>query len=175
MSKLKPAFRFILLGTLAFLLIGRETEREIIPISSRELVAKKKDWERTQRAEAGPEVLQHLVDSIIYKEILCREALRLHFHQTDSVVWNRLVQNMRFATPDTHQDEGDLFQQALSLDMHLSDLIVKRRLVARMEQFIKHTHYIDEPDESDIDRLIIDKPDLFSKGERLSFCHVFLN
>ncbi len=175
MSRFQAVFRFILLGTLAFLITGKESTLEIIPISSRELTAAKISWERANRATAGPAVLTYIVDDIIYKEILCREAIKLYFHQTDRVVWNRLIQNMRFAQPDTTADDEELFLQALSLDMHLSDLIVKRRLVARMEHFIKNNHYIDEPDEAEKGRFIRQNPDLFKKGKKISFGHVFLS
>ncbi len=175
MSRFQAVFRFLILGTLVFLVIGKESAREIIPIPSQELVKAKESWELANRTKAGPAVLKYIVDDIIYKEILCREALNLHFHQTDRVVWNRLIQNMRFAQPDTTMDDEELFIQALSLDMHLTDLIVKRRLVARMEHFIKNNHYIDEPDDAEIDRFIRQNPDLFKKGEKISFGHVFLS
>lgn len=175
MGKLKPALHFILLGALAFLLIGRESARDEIFLSSQELVTIKERWERTNRVKASPEVLKHLLDETIYSEILLREALKLHFHQTDRVVWRRLIQNMSFASPEASMDDEELFKQGLSLYMHLSDLIVRRRLIARMERFIKNSYAIDEPVDSDIDRFIQDNPDLFAKGERVSFCHVFLS
>jgi len=174
LGKLKPAFHFLLLGTAAFLLIGRGSAREEILISSRELLTIKQNWERTNRAEAGPAVLEHILDNVIYNEILLREALALHFHHTDSVIWTRLIRNMRFASKEASIDDEELFKQALSLDMHRSDLIVRRRLIARMERFIKSSYAIDEPDDSHIDAFIADNPGLFSGGVRISFCHVFL-
>ncbi len=175
MGKLKPAIHFLLLGIVVFLLIGRESAREDILISSRELVTIKETWERANRADAGPAVLKHILDNVIYNEILLREALKLRFHQTDNVVWSRLTRNMSFTSQDIPTDNEDLFRQALSLDMHLSDLIVRRRLIARMERFIKNNYSIAEPDESQIDAFIQDNPDLFPRGERVSFCHVFLS
>ncbi len=178
-----PACIFILLGTLVFIMtevgsgLFNETgnsEREFIRISSQELVDMTKSWERTNRTEADPAVLNYLVDNMVYNEVLCREALKLDLHQTDTVVWQRLVQNMRFVEPDTAMDEEKLFEQALSLDMHLSDLIVKRRLVSRMERFIKRAHAIEEPEEADIDRFIKKNSNMFAQGGRLSFSHVFL-
>jgi hypothetical protein len=174
LGKLKPAFHFLLLGTALFLLIGRESPRDEIHISSQELVTIKQNWERANRAEAGPAVLKYILNNAIYNEILLREALTLHFHQTDTVVWNRLIRNMRFASQEAVLGDEDLFVQALALDMHRSDLIVRRRLIARMEHFIKQNYAIDAPDDPVIDAFIKDNPDLFSRGERVSFCHVFL-
>jgi hypothetical protein len=156
-------------------LVQRDDAREVIPLSSQELVITKENWERANRTQAGPAVLKYIVDDLIYKEILLREALKLHFHQTDNVVWSRLTKNMRFASQDTSLDEEELFKQALSLDMQHSDLIVRRRLIARMEQFIKNNYSIEEPTDEDIQRFIEENSDLFSKGEKVSFCHVFLS
>ncbi len=178
MSRLKIVFRFIVLGALAFLLTGRDSVQEIIPISSQELLKVKENWERTNKTQADLAVLKYIVDNTIHNEILFREALNLHFHQTDGVVWSRLIRNMRFASQDTSMedmDDGELFEQALNLDMHVTDLIVKRRLVARMEQFIKNNHYIDQPDNKDIDHFINDNAHLFSDKKSITFSHVFLS
>ena len=174
-DKLKPTLQFLLLGAVAFLLIGRESPREDILISSRDLVALKETWERTNRTDAGPAVLRHILERAVYDEVLVREALHLGFHETDAVVRNRLIQNMRLASPASTAADDALFRDALSLNMHRSDVIVRRRLIARMEQFIRTHHAIDEPSESDIDAFIADNPGRFPDGERLSFCHIFLS
>ena len=186
-GRLRPALHFIVLGTIAFMLIGKGDAREAVQISSQDLIAMKEDWEQANRTEAGPQVLKYFVNRLTYNEILIREALKLHFHQTDNVVWSRLIRNMAFASPDTSlstsretiqktlQEGEELFGQALSLDMHLSDLIVRRRLIARMEQHIKNNYYIKQPDDSEIDRFIDNHPELFSNEMKISFCHVFLS
>ena len=175
MRKLKPALYFLLLGAFAILLIHRDEPREVIDLFSWQLLMQKESWERSNRARAGSEVMAHILDDLIYKEVLVREALRLRFHQADNIVWTRLIRNMRSASQVTAMEDEELFRQALSLELHRSDLVVRRRLIARMERFIKNNYLIEEPDDSDVNRFITENPDLFSRGKRVSFCHVFLS
>ena len=107
---------------------------------------------RNARASAGQRLeeaqLAALVDAEVADELLYRQALAYGFDRDDPVVFNRLVQNMRFAGADPERAAADLFEEARELGMHRSDLVVRRRLIQRMRLLIESR--VEEPSDSDL-------------------------
>lgn len=92
--------------------------------------------------------LDALVDAEVADELLYRQALAYGFDRDDPVVFNRLVQNMRFAGADPERAAQDLYEDARELGMHRSDLVVRRRLIQRMRLLIESR--AEEPSDSEL-------------------------
>src|SRR5262249_53297971 len=71
---------------------------------------------------------EHTVD----EEILYREALARGLDRDDPVVRERVIQNMRLLSDDSHADEPTLFRQGLDIGLDRSDIVVRRHLAASM-------------------------------------------
>jgi hypothetical protein len=76
------------------------------------------------------------------------QARALHLHETDSVVRQRLVLNMRFLDGQSAAPEEELFQKAIALGMDQSDIIVQRRLIDRVQAMIRAGVRSRTPDEA---------------------------
>jgi len=92
--------------------------------------------------------LAALVESEVADELLYRQALAYGFDRDDPVVFNRLVQNMRFAGADPERAAEDLYREARELGMHRSDIVVRRRLIQRMRLLIESR--VEEPSDSEL-------------------------
>jgi hypothetical protein len=92
--------------------------------------------------------LEALVDAEVADELLYRQALAYGFDRDDPVVFNRLVQNMRFAGADPERAAQDLYEDARELGMHRRDLVVRRRLIQRMRLLLESR--VEEPSESEL-------------------------
>jgi hypothetical protein len=102
---------------------------------------------RTGRALEAAQ-LEALVDAEVADELLYRQALAYGFDRDDPVVFNRLVQNMRFAGADPERAAQDLYEDARELGMHRSDLVVRRRLIQRMRLLLESR--VEEPSDSEL-------------------------
>ena len=79
--------------------------------------------------EPRPDELTARVAARVDEELLVREARALGWHRSDPVVRMRLVQNLRFVSPEDAEAEPDaLLERAYALGMDETDVVVRRRL-----------------------------------------------
>ena len=106
------------------------------------------------------------------EEVLLREALRLGLDRSDTVVRQRLVQNVRFARADAQLDEAAAFAEALALGMAHRDLVARRRLVQALEErLVQGTRVTD----ADVDAFVAAHADRYAAPRRISFEQVYLS
>lgn len=142
-----PLLHFLLLGGLLF------AAQKLLPqspgaitLSPAEIERLRQDWQRESgRAPTGPELVAAL-QSRVDEEILLREALRLKLDERDGVARRRLLQNMRFAFPDTQADEARLLHEAQRLGMNTRDRVVRQRLTELMRQRLEGAPALSDAD-----------------------------
>jgi hypothetical protein len=107
------------------------------------------------------------------EERLVREALALGLHESDAVVRDRLVRNLRFlgAVPD-RADEA-LFRDALALGLHTTDVVVRRRLVQRLELAALNAARESEPGDAELQAFLEAHPERFATPARARISQVY--
>lgn len=105
----EPFFHFIIIGALLFALYewsgkGSYTEAgndiQITATATNEL---RQQWLKQNGSEADKDTLDELVDSLVYQEVLLREAKRLGLDKNDIIVRRRLIQKMEFLSANLAQ------------------------------------------------------------------------
>ena len=105
----EPFFHFIIIGALLFTLYefaaGKSSyeSEELIHISSDTLDSLREQWRKQNGSEPDQAVLEELAESVIYQEVLLREARRLGLDSNDTIVRRRLVQKMEFLAANLAQ------------------------------------------------------------------------
>tara|TARA_Y100001958_G_C21227505_1_gene552952 strand:- start:715 stop:1638 length:924 start_codon:yes stop_codon:yes gene_type:complete len=101
-------------------------------------------------------LFKRLIEEEITNEILFKEAINLKINESDLLVRNWLVRNMKFllkreneATKEKMSDEK-YFKQALSLGIDRKDQVVKRILVNRMKDILSYKRGILSPSVKEI-------------------------
>lgn len=173
-----PLPHFLLLGGLLFGAkqwlpsAGPDAAPQSIHVSAADLQRLRDDWQRdTARAPSAAELrgsLQRHVD----EELLLREAIKRGLDRADPVARERLVNNMRFAFPESPASDGGLLDEARRLGMHTRDLVVRRRLVQVMEMRIVSRANIGEAELRDY---IARHPERYSQPARYAFRHAFFS
>jgi hypothetical protein len=125
---------------------------------------------RTGRALEAAQ-LEALVDAEVADELLYRQALAYGFDRDDPVVFNRLVQNMRFAGADPERAAQDLYEDARELGMHRSDLVVRRRLIQRMRLLLESR--VEEPSDSELRAYFEAQAEELLRPARLRLTQIF--
>jgi hypothetical protein len=115
--------------------------------------------------------LEALVDAEVADELLYRQALAYGFDRDDPVVFNRLVQNMRFAGADPERAAQDLYEDARELGMHRSDLVVRRRLIQRVRLLLESR--AEEPSDSELRAYFEAQAEELLRPARLRLTQIF--
>lgn len=129
---------------------------------------------RSGRA-AGKAELAALVEAEIEEELLVRHARSLGLHESDPVVWNRLVQNMRFAGAAAERAPEELFAEALELGMDRTDVVVRRRLAQIVRLSIEAGARSIEPSEAEVRAYYEANAERFVRPTRVRITHVFFD
>lgn len=171
----EPILHFLLLGGMLFIAQQQwavHVSPQVIEVSEAERARLQHEWlARTGRmptpAEADALVHKHVND-----ELLFQEAKRLGLHETDPVVHQRLIRNMRFAEQDSDSAETKLIDAALALGMLDRDLVIRRRLIQRMQHRLESQVHITEADASTYYR---DHPEEFQTPAGFSIRQLFFS
>lgn len=152
----RPLLHFLLIGAVLFALDRWWTGEAATPAAAPVVIPAERVEELTRAFAAqlgrAPDEAERaaLIRAEVDDELLFRRALELGLHRDDPVVRNRLVQNMRFASPDAADDAEALYAEALELGMDRTDVVVHRRLVQRMRLGIEAGALDPEPDEAEL-------------------------
>jgi PPIC-type PPIASE domain len=174
----RPWVHFIVLGSLLFYLQGvffPEPKPVLGPLSEARLEALQKQWLASVGREPTPEQLARMVQAELDRDMLFARALELKLHLYDTVVYQRLVLNMRFLQQGTDTTEAELYKQALDLRLHLSDEVIKRRMVQVMEQLLLAANPPHAPTEAEIVAEFDQRREELRKAPRYSIEHIYFN
>ena len=107
----EPFLHFILIGALLFGVYQLSVDDSYydlgnnIRISANDIDSLRATWRSQNGTEPDRDTLDGLIDSLIYEEVLLREAQRLSLDKNDTIVRRRLVQKMEFLSANLSQLE----------------------------------------------------------------------
>ena len=135
----RPWLHFIVLGMLLYYLqvVLFPPPRPVIgPLAPERVEALREQWFASVRRLPTEDQMARMIDSELDRDMLFQRALSLDLHLYDTVVYQRLLRNMRFLQLAEGKSDQELYNQALEMRLHLGDEVVKRRLIQVMEQLL---------------------------------------
>lgn len=135
----RPWLHFIVLGCLLFYLQGRylPAPKPVVgPLSAARMDALQQQWMASVGRPPDAEQLAFMVAAELDRDMLFQRALELELHLYDTVVYQRLLLNMRFLQMGEGKSDDELYQMALAMRLHMGDEVIKRRLIQVMEQLL---------------------------------------
>ena len=116
------------------------------------------------------------VAQLTREAILLSEARRAGWAQTDPVIFERLVANMRFVAPEeARRDAVDLYDEAVKLGMLDSDVVVRKRLLERATQVLGSVPDAQRPTDAQMQAYLDAHAKDFELPARVRFGQVFLS
>lgn len=135
----RPWMHFIVLGALLFYLQGvffPEPRPVVGPVNQARLETLLQQWFTSTGRMPSPEQQARMVAAELDRDMLFQRAIELELYLYDTVVYQRLLRNMRFLQLGEGKTDQELYEQALEMRLHLGDEVVKRRLIQVMEQLM---------------------------------------
>ena len=135
----RPWMHFIVLGALLYYLQGvffPEPKPVVGPINESRLEALQQQWFSSTGRMPTAEQQARMVAAELDRDMLFQRAIELELYLYDTVVYQRLLRNMRFLNMGEGKTDQELYEQALEMRLHLGDEVVKRRLIQVMEQLM---------------------------------------
>lgn len=135
----RPWLHFIVLGSVLYYLQGvyfPAPKPVVGPLNASRLEALQQQWFATTGRPATPEQVMRMAQAELDRDMLFHRAIDLELHLYDSVVYQRLLRNMRFLKLGEGKTDQELYEQALDMRLHLGDEVVKRRMIQVMEQIM---------------------------------------
>ncbi len=180
----RPWVHFVAIGLALFIASDtlQEPERMVVnaPDSTR-INELKTEWTRATGRAPTEEQIARLVESEIDREILFQEAVRRGWHETDLIVRQRLIRNMKFLDPATTASDDELFENAIALSLYQFDKVTRGRLEQRVEMMSnQHVSQQDPGDEILRQRYEqgLDNPgqrDLLFSSPKIAMSHIFIS
>ncbi|MFT6286350.1 MAG: hypothetical protein ACJA09_001096 [Alcanivorax sp.] len=135
----KPWIHFLILGVLLFKLqswVYPPSKPVVGPLPDARIEALQQQWQLTTGRPPSQEQLTRMIAAELDRDMLFQRALAYELHLYDTVVYQRLLRNMRFLQLGEDKTDQELYQQALEMRLHLGDEVVKRRMIQVMEQLL---------------------------------------
>lgn len=174
----RPWLHFIVLGSLLFYLQGvvfPEPKPMLGPLSEARMEALQQQWFASVGRLPTPEQTARMVEAELDRDMLFQRALELKLHLYDTVVYQRLLLNMRFLQMGEEKTEEELYKQALDMRMHLGDEVIKRRMIQVMEQLLLAANPPHEPTEEEIVAEFEQRREELRRAPRYSIEHIYFN
>jgi len=181
---LRPLLHFLAIGGALYALelsgLGARAATPAGPVppvalGPERIEALRRDWLARAGRLPEPRELEALVESALDDEVLLREARAEGLHLVDSVVRQRLVQNMRFLEGEAGGDDEALFREALELRMDETDVVVRRRLVGILELAVLASVRGAPPGEAELRAYLEQHASEYGFPERVRLSHVYLS
>jgi hypothetical protein len=132
----------------------------VVDVSRPEVERLAAEARRELGREPRPDELEGRISAHVDDELLLREARALGWHRSDPVVRMRLVQNLRFLSPEGAEPEPEeLLERAYALGMDRSDVVVRRRLVERMRLAIAAAAAPAPPPDAELEAILAHEPE----------------
>jgi len=174
----RPWLHFIVLGGLLFYLQGvlfPAPKPVIGPLSEARVEALDQQWLAAVRRPPTPEQQAHMIQAELDRDMLFHRAIALKLHLSDSVVYQRLLRNMRFLDLGADKTDEELYQAALDMRLHLGDEVIKRRMIQVMEQLMLLANPPASPTEEEIEAEFEQRREELRRPPRYSIEHVYFN
>ena len=174
----RPWVHFVVLGSILFYLQGvvfPEPKPVIGPLSDTRLEALQQQWFNSvgRLPTAGQKA--RMVEAELDRDMLFQRAIELDLHLYDTVVYQRLLLNMRFLQMSEDKTDQELYEAALEMRLHLGDEVIKRRMIQVMEQLLLAANPPRTPTEEDIVVEFDQRVDELRRPERYSIEHIYFN
>jgi hypothetical protein len=174
----QPWLHFIVLGGLLFYLQGvffPEPKPVIGPLGEARIEALNQQWFASVRRPPTPEQQTRMVQAELDRDMLFHRAISLKLHLYDTVVYQRLLRNMRFLQMGGDQTDEELYRMALDMRLHLGDEVIKRRMIQVMEQLMLAANPPAAPTEEEIAAEFEERREELRRAPRFSIEHIYFN
>ena len=174
----RPWMHFIVLGCLLFYLRGvffPEPLPVIGPLSEARIEALKQQWFASTGRPPTPGQQARMVAAELDRDLLFARALELELHLYDTVVYQRLLRNMRFLQLGEGKSEQELYEAALDMRLHLGDEVIKRRMIQVMEQLLLAASPPQSLTEEEIVTEFEQRREELRRPPRYSIEHIYFN
>ena len=174
----RPWVHFILLGAGLFLLQGwlfPAPKPALGPINEARAQTLQQQWFSSTGRLPDDAQMQRLIEAELDRDMLFQKGLEMELHRYDTVVYQRLLRNMRFLRLDEGKTEQELYEQALEMRLHLGDEVVKRRMIQVVEQLLLRAYPPRQPDEADIRAEFDQRREELRLPPRYSIEHIYFN
>lgn len=135
-----PLLHFLALGALLFLLqagLRRGEESRSVEVARSDVAERAEAFALQLGRPPNADELRALEDQVVEDALWLEQAFAVGLPQIDSVVHQRLIQNMRFLEPETEASDDALYVRAVELGMERSDVVVRRRLIDRVQAVVR--------------------------------------
>ncbi len=174
----RPWVHFIVLGSLLFYLQGvffPAPKPVVGPLSEARIEALRQQWFASTGRLPTDDQMQRMVESELNRDMLFQRAIDLELHLYDTVVYQRLLRNMRFLQLGGDASEAELYEQALEMRLHLGDEVIKRRMIQVMEQLLLAGNPPAKPGEAEIKAEFERRKEELRRPPRYSIEHLYFN
>ncbi len=174
----RPWLHFIVLGLGLFYLQGKffpEPMPVVGPLGEARIEALQQQWFASVGRVPGEEQLQRMIAAELDRDMMFQRAVELDLHLYDTVVYQRLLRNMRFLQLGEGKTDQELYEQALDMRLHLGDEVVKRRLIQVMEQLMLAANPPAAPTEDELLAEFEKRSEELQRPPRYSIEHLYFN
>lgn len=174
----RPWVHFIALGTLLFYLKGEafpQPKPVIGPLSEARVETLQQQWVAAVGRPPTPEQLSRMVAEELDREMLFARAIEEDIHLYDTVVYQRLLLNMRFLKLGEGKTDDERVRQALDMRLHLGDEVIKRRMVQVMEHLLLASNAPPAPTEADLAAEFAARREELRRPPRYSIEHIYFS
>ncbi len=174
----RPWIHFIVLGSLLFYLQGvffPAPKPVIGPLNESRLEALQQQWFASTGRMPTDEQRARMVAAELDRDMLFQRAIEVDLHLHDTVVYQRLLRNMRFLKLDEGKTDLELYEMALDMRLHLGDEVVKRRLIQVMEQLLLAANPPRQPTEQELAAEFEERKEELRRPPRYSIEHIYFN
>lgn len=174
----RPWIHFIVLGFLLFYLRGvffPEPPTVIGPLNEARLEALQQQWFASTGRVPTDEQKQRMVAAELDRDMLFQRAIELELHLYDTVVYQRLLRNMRFLKLGEGMSDQEIYEMALDMRMHLGDEVIKRRMIQVMEQLMLAANPPAPITEQELAAEFNERKNELRRPPRYSIEHIYFN
>ena len=174
----KPWLHFVLLGIVLFYLQGvffPEPRPVLGPLGEARIEALQQQWFGSTGRMPSDEQLARMVAAELDRDMLFQKGLELELHLYDTVVYQRLLRNMRFLNLGDDKSDTELYRDALEMRLHLGDEVVKRRLIQIMEQLLLSRNPPHRPTETELKTEFEKRTNELRRPARYSIEHLYFS
>jgi parvulin-like peptidyl-prolyl isomerase len=174
----RPWIHFILLGSLLFYLQGvffPAPKPVIVPLNDARVEALMQQWFSTTGRLPTEDQKSRMIAAELDRDMLFQRALELDLHLYDSVIYQRLLRNVRFLGLGEGMSDQDSYEMALEMRLHLGDEVVKRRMIQVMEQLLLAANPPLVPSEEELAAEFAERREELRRPPRFTIEHIYFN
>ncbi len=174
----RPWLHFIVLGCALFYLQGVffPAPRPVVgPLNEARIEGLLQQWFATTGRPPTDEQRARMIAAELDRDMLFQRALEFNLHLYDTVVYQRLLRNMRFLRLGEGKSDEELYEMALDMRLHLGDEVIKRRMIQVMEQILLADNPPAVPGEQEIAAEFERRKDELRRPPRYSIEHIYFN